>query len=120
MLQPKNKRSILWNYFAIRTFDYGKVNRKMLHCPHQKNEFRTVFVDFDDSPRRGNRAVVTLGSTPKRFGKYLRKALQLSRREGNEYLFINAWNEWGEGNYLEPDTRYGYSYLNQVKEALQR
>ncbi|NBJ83651.1 glycosyl transferase [bacterium 1XD42-94] len=119
-LQPKNKRSILWNYFAIRTFDYGKVNRKMLHCPHQKNEFRTVFVDFDDSPRRGNRAVVTLGSTPKRFGKYLRKALQLSRREGNEYLFINAWNEWGEGNYLEPDTRYGYSYLNQVKEALQR
>ena len=92
----------------------------MLQNPHGKNQFRTVFVDFDDSPRRGERAVITRGSSPRSFGKYLRRSIELSRTEGNTYLFINAWNEWGEGNYLEPDERYGFAYLNQVKKILKR
>ena len=77
-----------------------------------------MFVDYDDSPRRGIRAVITRGSTPKKFGEYLSKSILLSQKEGNEYLFINAWNEWGEGNYLEPDMKHGYDYLKQVKRAL--
>ena len=110
---------MFWNRYAVRSASYKKVNEKMLQTPHGKNQFRTVFVDFDDSPRRGIRAVITKGSTPGRFGKYLRKAIQKSKKEGNFYLFINAWNEWGEGNYLEPDTRHGYSYLRQIKRILQ-
>ena len=58
------------------------------------------------------------GSTPGRFGKYLKKTLQLSRQEGNQYVFLNAWNEWGEGNYLEPDRKHGYGYLKEIKAAL--
>ena len=77
-----------------------------------------VFADFDDSPRRSARAVIMKGSTPKRFGHYLKKTLQLSKQEGNEYVFLNAWNEWGEGNYLEPDEKHGYGYLKKVKEVL--
>ena len=77
-----------------------------------------AFVDFDDSPRRNTRAVIMKGSSPRRFGKYLKKTIQLSLQEGNEYVFLNAWNEWGEGNYLEPDIRYGYGYLNQIKKVL--
>lgn len=119
-LSPKEKGSLLWNRFALRTVNYKKVNKKMLEVPHGKNQFRTVFVDFDDSPRRGTRAVIMQGSAPKRFGRYLKQAIQLSESEGNEYLFINAWNEWGEGNYLEPDTKYEYGYLKQVKEALKK
>lgn len=118
-LKPKVRKSFVWNRFAIQTVDYKKINKKMLSVPHGKNQFRTVFVDYDDSPRRRERAVVMKGSTPERFGRYLKKAVQLSRQEGNQYLFINAWNEWGEGNYLEPDDKYGYRYLRRVKEALE-
>ena len=41
-----------------------------------------------------------------------------SKREGNDYLFVNAWNEWGEGNYLEPDMRHRYAYLNEVRKCM--
>ncbi len=120
LLKPIESSSLLRNRFAVRSMDYSELNRKMLHMPHDRNHFRTVFVDFDDSPRRGIRAVITRGSTPERFGKFLRESLRLSREEGNDYLFINAWNEWGEGNYLEPDMKHGYGYLSQVRQAMKR
>ena len=53
-----------------------------------------------------------------KFSRYLRATLRRSLEEGNEYVFLNAWNEWGEGNYLEPDERYGYSYLEKVRECM--
>ena len=119
-LKPKKTESLLWNRLAVPSISYQETNKQMLKCPHGKNQFRTVFVDFDDSPRRRERAIIAKGSTPKRFGKYLKKSMELSRQEGNAYVFINAWNEWGEGNYLEPDTRHGYAYLKQVKKVYQK
>ena len=119
LLQPKENGIIFWNRFAIWKINYKAINERMLREPHKKNHFRSLFVDFDDSPRRGTRALMAEGSTPERFGKYVRKAIRLSREEGNEYLFINAWNEWGEGNYLEPDEKHGYGYLRQLKQVLQ-
>ncbi len=117
-LHPHDFRGLLWNRLAMRQIDYVKLNRKMLGKKHEKNHYRMVFVDFDDSPRRKTRAVVMKRSTPERFGKYLKEAIELSRQEKNEYVFLNAWNEWGEGNYLEPDTRHGYGYLKQIKAVL--
>ena len=119
ILQPKEGGSILWNRLAMKRIDYNKLNKKMLEKPHAKNHFRMVFVDFDDSPRRNMRAIIMKGSSPRRFGKYLRETIRLSRQEKNEYVFLNAWNEWGEGNYLEPDTRHKFGYLKQIKEALE-
>lgn len=119
VLKPSESPGILRNRFAVSSMNYRKLNEKMLRTPHGKNQFRTVFADYDDSPRRGTRAAVTRGSTPGKFGKYLRESIRLSREEGNEYLFVNAWNEWGEGNYLEPDTRYGYEYLKQIKRVME-
>lgn len=107
------------NYFAVKRINYDRLNREMLAQPHEKNHFRTVFVDYDDSPRRKYNAVVTIGSTPQKFEKYLKKAMELNRLEGNEYIFINAWNEWGEGNYLEPDETYRYAYLDAVRKAVE-
>lgn len=120
VLKSKESFSLFQNRFAIQTISYRALNEEMIKITHKKNHFRTVFVDFDDSPRRGVRAVIAKGSTPKRFGRYLEKAISLSRNEGNEYLFVNAWNEWGEGNYLEPDTRHGYGYLGELRRVVEK
>ena len=116
-LKPKDSKTLLWNRFAIRTVSYDRLNCEMIRKHHSKNHFRTAFIDYDDSPRRGWRATVMRGSSPDKFGRYLEEMIRLSRKEGNEYLFINAWNEWGEGNYLEPDEKNKYAYLNEVRRC---
>jgi len=116
-MEPDERKRWLWNRFAMRSIRYREINERMLLAPHQNNEYRTVFVDYDDTPRRGTRGVITFGSTPTLFGKYLRKNIQLAQENGQEFLFINAWNEWGEGNYLEPDTTYAFARLEEIRKA---
>ena len=76
-------------------------------------------VDYDATPRRGEKGTVYLGASPERFGQYYAKLVQKSIRMGNPLVFINAWNEWGEGMYLEPDKEHGYAYLQAVKDAME-
>lgn len=116
-MTPTTRRNILWNRFALRTLSYKKLNREMIRRPHGKNHFRTAFIGYDDTPRRGLRSSIVTGSSPRRFGRYLREIIALSRQEENDYVFINAWNEWGEGNYLEPDEKHKYAYLQQVRKC---
>lgn len=78
------------------------------------------FVGYDDTPRRGKRGTVILGATPLKFQKYLKELLKISSEQDKPFVFITAWNEWGEGAYLEPDTLTGYEYLKSMKEALKK
>ena len=71
-----------------------------------------AFVDWDNTARKGKNGLVIQGAAPDKFGKYLSKQVEQSN---SEYLFINAWNEWGEGTYLEPDEKNKYRYLEQIK-----
>lgn len=98
-------------------FDYDKLNQKYLKRKRRKNQFRGVFTDYDDTPRRREWSAVVKNSTPDKFEHYLRENILKSQQEGNEYIFVNAWNEWGEGAYLEPDKKYGYGYLQSIKRA---
>ena len=43
------------------------------------------------------------------------KLYRVSRERGTEFIFLTAWNEWGEGAYLEPDTEYGVKYLDVIR-----
>ncbi len=73
---------------------------------------------YDDSPRRGADGEIIYNSSPNKFFKQLRALLYFSQKKGMDYLFINAWNEWGEGMYLEPDEQFEYGYLEAVRDAL--
>nr|WP_302111007.1 glycoside hydrolase family 99-like domain-containing protein [uncultured Acetatifactor sp.] len=107
-----------WNRWICDVLDYKKINQNMLETYHGKNNYRCCFVDYDDSPRRGKKALIFKGSSPKVFGYYLKKQIVATKEEGNDMIFINAWNEWGEGNYLEPDEKYQFQYLEEIRRII--
>lgn len=101
---------------------YEWVVNRMLRRPEPSyTRYRCVMPNYDNSARRKEGAVIFIGSTPEKYGAWLREIVQYSRRKftGDERLvFINAWNEWGEGNHLEPDLRWGRAYLDATRRAL--
>lgn len=76
-----------------------------------------IFVGWDNTPRRGRNGIIIVNSTPERFGNELsRMAIEAQRKPFDDRLvFINAWNEWAEGNHLEPDAKNGRSYLEVIR-----
>lgn len=106
-----------WNRWICDVMDYKKFNKCMLESFHGKKHYRCCFVDYDDSPRRGKKALIFKNASPEAFGYFLKMQIEASQREGNDMIFVNAWNEWGESNYLEPDERYQYQYLEKIKEV---
>lgn len=81
----------------------------------EKKIYPGIFPQWDNTPRRNYKGLVYKHSSPELFEKYLTNLVK--RVEKNDFIFINAWNEWGEGAYLEPDTANGYAYLKAVKKA---
>ncbi len=82
--------------------------------------FPCVTPSWDNSPRRQNRALILTGSTPRLYARWLRTIIE-RLPQGNDdtrLVFINAWNEWGEGNHLEPDLVFGRRYLEATRGAV--
>lgn len=102
---------------SVRKFSYDKIwDRILLNAQKDSNPniFHGGFVCYDDTPRRGNRGTAVLGATPEKFGFYLKKLLEISASQRKEYVFITAWNEWGEGAILEPDIENKSAYLEEI------
>lgn len=104
---------------AVRTIDYDKIWEYILseQAPIDRNVIFGGFVDYDDTPRRGENGLSVLGANPVKFQEYLTKLIVKNRESGNNLVFINAWNEWGEGMYLEPDQQNHEAFLKAIKEA---
>ncbi|WP_310484791.1 glycoside hydrolase family 99-like domain-containing protein [Chamaesiphon sp. VAR_48_metabat_403] len=79
-----------------------------------------VFVSWDNTPRRGKNAIVLVNSSPEIFEAALAEVVSslIEKPQDERILFINAWNEWAEGNHLEPDLKYGTQYLEAVRRVL--
>ena len=79
-----------------------------------------LYPNFDHTPRSAYRGIVLHKSTPKLWGQLCCKVFNklTGKRAKNNLVFIKAWNEWGEGNYLEPDLKYGKQYLQELLKAL--
>ncbi|MEK3837776.1 glycosyltransferase WbsX family protein [Paenibacillus sp. FSL R7-0128] len=80
--------------------------------------FLGAYNDWDTTARWGKKGIVHIGASPIKFKKYLKKQLERSKTSKSEFVFITAWNEWSEGAYLEPDEKYGFSYLEAIKETM--
>ena len=75
--------------------------------------------NFDHSPRSGSKGVIIHNSTPQKWGNLCDTVSNILKDRGEDkLLFIKSWNEWGEGNYLEPDLRFGTEYLEETRKAL--
>jgi len=75
------------------------------------------FPSWDNSARKGKNSRIITGANPKKFKLYLEKLKNIKRTDSMDMLLINAWNEWGEGTTLEPTKRYGYGYLEAIKDV---
>ena len=93
----------------FREFDY---NEKV---------FPEIFPRFDHSPRSKGKELIFVDDSPQLFKKYLTEAVNYIKNKPVEkqVVFIRAWNEWGEGNYLEPDLDFGLEYLKAIKDVLE-
>lgn len=101
-------------------YDYDFYWRNILKRSNYKGKFlRGAFVDWDNTARNKS-GIVFAGATPQKFGKYMHKLATTIKQSGEDNIvFINAWNEWAGGAYLEPDEKYGYAYLEEIKKVVQ-
>ena len=107
--------------FRGRVFGYANLACDYLLRPRPAfRQFRGVTPMWDNTARRPRDGMVVHGSTPALFGAWTRHALRQTRlrhRGDERLLFVNAWNEWAEGNHLEPDERHGSAYLEALRKA---
>jgi Glycosyltransferase WbsX len=79
-----------------------------------------VLTNWDNSPRSGLRALILQNSTPESFRTHLREVLRRAEAlpPTNRIVFVKSWNEWAEGNYLEPDRQFGHQRLEVLREEV--
>jgi lipopolysaccharide biosynthesis protein len=114
-------RLISRGYIENNVFDYDELVTSMLQIPEPPHtRFRGVTPGWDNSPRRTRGSYIFHGSTPEKYGEWLHTVIEQTKRRlrGDEQIvFVNAWNEWGEGNHLEPDQKWGRAYLDATRRA---
>ena len=102
-------------------YDYSKTV-KGFFAPEDKweNVFPTVIPNWDRSPRATSWDGIYVGATPDAFRKHLIQAIDMVKEKTPEHqvIILKSWNEWGEGNYVEPDQEFGHGWLNAIKDAI--
>ena len=87
----------------------------ILSREYAANEYPGVITEWDNTPRRSYKGLVYTGASPEKFGRVLK---ELGKKVGDDsFVFLNAWNEWGEGAMIEPTTEKRDLYLKVILEA---
>jgi len=109
--------SKIWRKSTGKPFvlSYAAASRYFIGDDEEKESCYPVLIpNWDNSPRSGKRALILKGSSPELFGRHVESVLALEKR----LVFLKSWNEWAEGNYMEPDHRFGRGYLEVLKNIL--
>jgi hypothetical protein len=115
----KQKQEILRGFPTIH--EYGTVLDSLLPTDFDKTiTYPCVIPNWDNTPRSGANGLVLHNSSPELFRQHLKKAVSLTEGVPHDHrlIFIKSWNEWAEGNYLEPDKRFGMGYLEVIREVV--
>lgn len=119
----KNVVKRLYRSFSKRPnkiYNYKSyVDYALRHFDISKKEYPVLLPNFDHSPRSAERGYILHHSTPEKWGEFCSSIFKIfgDRPHEENIVFLKAWNEWGEGNYLEPDLKYGRSYLEALRMA---
>lgn len=86
----------------------------------QEDVFPSIVPSWDHTPRSGREGMVMINSTPDLFEKHVKQTVDIVKHKEQEHklIFIKSWNEWAEGNYMEPDLRWGRKYLESLKRQI--
>jgi lipopolysaccharide biosynthesis protein len=111
--------------FGGHVYDYRDLveRRVASYQGHAFPVFRGVCPGWDNEPRRPGQGRVFFGSDPATYGRWLTSACADAAQQvdpDKRLVFVNAWNEWGEGAHLEPDRRYGYAFLTETQRVASR
>ncbi len=103
-------------------FDYRKCS-KYFHGKEDYNEncYPSMIPNWDHSPRSGREGHIFINSNPSAFKKHVKSVLETvnKKQPQHQIVLLKSWNEWAEGNYIEPDLKYGRGHLEALKEAIQ-
>lgn len=120
----------LWYRFKKKVFfktlgwvpDIRPYRYEQFQCPLDGEDkvLPSILPNWDHTPRSGKKGVVLQGSTPDAFRSCLHRKLEIIKDKpaDKRFLIVKSWNEWAEGNHLEPDLRFGKAYLEVLKEEL--
>lgn len=106
---------------SLMKFDYSKVVRNYNTSDNKfANCYPVITPGFDRTPRAGRRATIYVNSTPDKFREHVMDICDSIKDKDDEHrlVFLIAWNEWGEGNYIEPDLKWGHGYLDALKSVI--
>jgi lipopolysaccharide biosynthesis protein len=106
---------------TFKIYSYAESTELMARVRPAFPHFPCCFVSWDNTARRGHHAIVMIGSTPELFQRQLEGMAKgvLHKDRDERVIFINAWNEWAEGMYLEPDSTFGHAYLEAVARVIE-
>ena len=121
-ITDKMRDKIINPNYSGMLFDYqSAINYSNSYKKPEYLKFRSVCPRWDNEARKPGRGITFVGSSPSKYMAWLKDVIKFTQKNhqaSQQLIFINAWNEWAEGAYLEPDRRYGYAYLEATKKAL--
>ena len=122
-LLTKLKLALQGNRHELTIWDYEEILPILLRSrPVDWPDYPLVLPNWDNTPRSGTRGIVFHNSTPELFRTHLHDAVEkvLDRPTQERIVFLKAWNEWAEGNYVEPDLRFGHGYLEAIRDEIMK
>lgn len=104
---------------VIRKFDYKKIMKNLsLPIDSEEKIYPTIVSGYDRTARSGAKATVYHNFTPELFSEHVKQVIESVQNKDPEHriVFLKSWNEWAEGNYVEPDQKYGHGFLNAIRD----